>query len=218
MKLSELVPHLHRNHEMGTLDGEHGLVVGQTRFGKTFFVKRVVRFFPYVMVHDPKNRFTTGWEYEHRVHSVEDLYGIDPYEHPWIIYAPLGDERESMAAREAFCKYCLDRGNCLVVFDELNRMAESPTVYPPSMRYLYTGGAESAICVMGLTQEPIRVPSFTLTQAAHIYLFYFGNSSHRDKIAGFLPLANDEQIEELEKYEFLYWRNDMREVTGPWWL
>jgi hypothetical protein len=212
-----MVPKLELNREMGTWDGEHALVVGQTRFGKTFFSKRVCRFFPYVMIHDPKNRYTTGWEHEYRVHTIEQLYEVDPYEHPWVIYAPLEAEREDMGAREEFCKYCLDRGNCFVLFDELNRMSESPTVYPPSMRYLYTGGAEAGICVMGLTQEPIRLPSFVLTQSARIYAFFISNSSHREKLEGFMPLE-DEQVEKLQKYEFLYWRNDMQKISGPWWL
>lgn len=218
MKLSQIIPKLRRNSEMGTVDGEHGILTGQTRFGKTYLAKRIMRFFPYAIVHDPKDRFTTGWAGEHRIHHVEELASLNLQEHPWVIYAPARDEREDPRAREAYCAEILKRGRCLALFDELNRIAESPTVYPPSFRYLYTSGAEDAICVLGLTQEPIRLPSFTLTQAAHHYIFYIGNSSHRDKIAGFMPLDDEEAIKDLERYEFLYWRNDMRDVTGPWWL
>lgn len=203
---------------MGSVDGEHGLITGQTRFGKTHLAKRIMRFFPYALVHDPKNRFVAWPEGELRVNHVEELEGVDANRTPWVIYAPTEDsEKEDPRAREAFCRYAFRRWRGLVLFDELNRIAESPTVYPPSFRYLYTSGAESGICVLGLTQEPIRLPSFVLTQAAQHYCFYIGNSAHRDKIGGFMPIDEDE-IAALLRYEFLYWRNDMRAATGPWWL
>lgn len=217
MKLSRMVPKLRRNPETNTLDGEHALLTGQTRFGKTYLAKRILRFFPYVLIHDPKDRFFTGWEYEHRVHSVDELYGLDPDEHPWVVYAPPRDELHDPRAQEAYCRYVFERGNCCAVFDELVRIA-TINQYPPHLKYLYTNGAEESICVIGLSQEPINLPSFALTQAAHRYTFYIGNSSHRDKLAGFMPLENSDRIAALQKKQFLYWSYDQRNVTGPWWI
>jgi hypothetical protein len=201
---------------MGTIDGEHGIVTGQTRFGKSFLSKGIVRFFPDVIIHDPKNRYTIGREDELRFRHVDELYGLEPEESPFVIYAPAKDEVDDPRAREEFCAYVFARRPSLVVFDEIVRIGDTHD-YPPSLRYLYTAGAEEGICVLGLTQEPIRVPSFVYTQSAHHYCFYIGNRSHRDKVAGFMPI-DEKEIAKLQKKEFFYWRNDMRKPIGPVFL
>lgn len=212
--LSKIVPQLRRNEETGTIDGEHGVITGQTRFGKTYLSKRIARFFPFVVVHDPKNRYTLDPD-EIRIREIADIYKVDP-KAPIVIYAPCLDERDNIAATDEFCRYAFMRGGVLVIFDEIVRVGTIHK-YPRHLRFLYTGGAEESICVLGLTQEPINVPSFVYTQSAHHYQFYTSNRSHRGKLAGFMPIDDDE-IQELQKTEFYYWRNDMREPIGPIWL
>lgn len=218
VNLSQLTPQLHPNDEMGTLDGEHGIIIGQTRFGKTYLAKRIARFYPHVLIHDPKQRFTLYGdpELERRIYTVDELYDVDPERERVIIYSPPTAEAEDPGAQEEFCARAFEREHCTVVIDEIVRLGNT-TRYPKSLRYLYTGGAEKGICVLGLTQEPVNVPSFVLTQTACVYCFYLSNDSHRDKVAGFMPI-DTEQIAALQKYQFYFWRNDMRDATGPHWL
>jgi hypothetical protein len=214
VKLSAIVPHVRRNAETGTYDGEHAIVTGQTRMGKTFLTKRIARFYPYVIIHDPKGRIVVS-DYQVRVKSVDEMLDVeeDDPDTQFILYTPPKKLLFDDAEREKFCAHIFDRGNTTAIFDEIVSVGNAND-FPPSMQYLYAQGAESGICLVGLTQEPIRVPSFVYTQAAHHICFFTANRSHRDKICGMMPIEPDD-IAALQKTEFWYWRNDMRGPVGP---
>lgn len=213
--LSQIIPRRTKNKETGSIEGEHAIATGQTRYGKTYLSKRIAAHFRHVIVFDPKRRYFLDREHR-RIANVEQLYDTHPDRDPWIVYAPPVAEANDPRAHEELCAFVFKRGGCLFVIDEIVRMSTA-SKYPPHLRYLYTGGAEEGICVLGLTQEPIRVPSFCYTQAAHHYLFRTANKSHREKLEGFVPI-DPEQIEQLHKKEFYYWRDDFRDPIGPLYL
>lgn len=211
-----MVPRFRRNVELGTVDGEHGVITGQTRFGKTFLVKRIARFHPYLVVHAPKH-FSIH-DGETVISHADQLYDLPPEQYPIIIYRPRRSDMFDDAERETFCDAIFRRGRTTVIFDEIVSIAPAND-FPPSFRYIYTQGAEDAhesgpICAIGLTQEPVRVPSFVFTQSAHHYAFYIANDDHRKKIKGFMPIE-EEQLAALQKKEFYYWEHGMREAIGP---
>lgn len=219
MNLSQIVPRFRRNAELGSVDGEHGVIIGQTRFGKTYLAKHIAAFFPHVIVHAPKNFHLHDDEVT--VERASQLYNIDPEVDKVVIYRPREKFMFDDDEREEFCRYIFRRGHCLAIFDEIVSMARGND-YPPSFRFLYTQGAEDAphsgpVCVLGLTQEPVWVPSFVFTQSAHHYAFYISNDDHRKKIKGTMPVT-EEEIADLQKEQFYYWEHGMREATGPWHL
>lgn len=212
LALADMMPQRRRNEETGGVDTEHAFIGGMTRFGKTYLAKRILQAKRFVIVHDPKNKFHLG-RGEKRISSHRELYGLPPDKYPIIVYAPDRAELRDPDAAQEYCDTIYRRGNCTAVFDELSAVC-SATQIPPALQDLYARGAEMGISVIGLSQEPVRIHSLTMSQAHHFYVFYMAGAAHRDKVAGFMPI-NPETIEELKRYYFYYWRNDLPAIIGP---
>lgn len=213
-----MMPRRRRNPETGGTDGEHAVIIGITRYGKTFLAKEMARYHKDVVVYDPKNMWHVPRENEEgfgvaRVSHVDELKELDPLQWPYQIYSPDRIERKDQAAKERLGEYVYERGDTFFIIDELSAIA-APYETPDSIEDCYARGAERNICVVGLTQEPVKVDSKAFSQSQHIYSFYIAIEAHKKKVEGIMPIRR-EQIETLKPQQFFWWRVDLPRAIGP---
>lgn len=205
-----------RNAETGGVDGEHTFIAGMNRWGKTYLAKAITRDKRYVLVHDPKGTYVNAERPFTRVAHVHELYGLDARKHPFVVYSPPRGEDRDPGEHEKLCDFVYQRGNCWFHIDEATNIC-TPTRAPDSLIDVAARGAERGICLVTLSQQPVGVYPLLMSQSHHLYTFYLANQAHRDKVAGFMPVDTD-AIAALQRYQFLYWRNDLRGALGPYKL
>lgn len=161
------------------------IFLGNSGEGKSHLARGLLERMPNVIIlntkHDPF--------FESIVHGVvyrdDAIVDVGPGRYDYRPSDPFyrGHPRYNPAIAENFFKRMLDRGNVIVYVDELVDICPSAQRYPFGLQKIVKQGRWRHVGLWGSTQEPIRVPSFCLSQAQHRYLFYLGWPAHR-KLAG----------------------------------
>ena len=215
MKLSEIAPIRALNPETGNNEGEHALIFGMTGFGKTYLAKRLSRLRKYVTIHDAKGTFREpGFV---RFTSLSKLIKSKAFK---TIYAPSRFELRDEKAQDAYFEYIYARGNTTAIIDELTAVATTRHDIPDALFDCYARGREFGNEIWALTQEPVFVPSIALTQARHRYTFYLTGPTHQKKVVDLMPGLTIDDVIDLGKREFYYYREGEKTVDerGPFHL
>lgn len=218
MKLFEIAPRRGVNADTGKIEGEHALIFGLTGFGKSYLIARLARLRTHTTVHDAKGSFAApGMK---RFTSLSKLVNAKPEKVPRSIYAPSRTELRDQGAQEAYFEWVYSRGNTTCIVDELTAVATTRTDIPDALFDCYARGREFGIEVWGCTQEPVWIPSITITQARNRYAFYVASLVHQKKVAGVMPGLSVDEILGLEKQQFHFYREGEKFVDdrGPFKL
>lgn len=190
---------------------DRAVIVGQTGSGKTELAKHLLASRPFVVVLDPKRRFTSsGYE------TLTTLSAVTKSKNERLIYRPqhdvLRDWQDSDGDIERFFEWIFKRGNTTLYVDEAYLVTQGDNL-PRYYHACLAQGRELGIATWSATQRPMRVPQVILSEAEHVYTFRLQLPQDRGKVEAVTGLDRH-LIGALSKYEFYYSPADESKV-GP---
>ena len=147
---------------------ERGLLVGQTRTGKSTLANYLIQTKPVLLVIDPKGDF----QLNRKAVTISNPNQLHNTKEPVIHYQPSPEYSDYSDYDDVF-RWVFYRGNTFVYVDELTavtgRTAQS---YPIWLRSLYTQGAGKGIGVLAATQRPANLPLFVFSESFRFWAFF----------------------------------------------
>jgi len=201
------------NPETSNWEGQHGMFIGTTGFGKTYLASHALEERKYVVVHDAKRTFREKEWIDDRWDVCETVNECAKSKAHRICYSPTRFELRDEEVQERFWEWVLRRGHTTALIDEMTLVAKGRYM-PVALLDNYATGREHGNEILACTQQPVEVPNLVFSQSGSYYIFYCALEAHREKIAGFVPIAPD-RIAELDKHEYYYYENSWREPVGP---
>ena len=116
--------------------------------------------------------------------------------------------------REEFFAWCLKYGRRTIFIDEINDVAESAQTYPRHLKLCYMRGRSRGLSMWSCTQAPVSVPSFTLGQCRHKYIFALGHPNQRKAAELFYEAPIPWDLMPEGSYKFVY-RGPGNITMGP---
>lgn len=223
-----IVPPLFRNPETGHVEGYNVMALGQRGFGKTFIFSgdeagRALDERDNIVVHDGKRTFkdkpivqSAEWEV---CETFDAAYKSQAQK---ICYSPSRHELRDKGARNSLCEWVLLRGNTTFYVDDGTLLCSQYDT-PPALEDSWTTGRENGTEIWMNGQQPVELPSLAFTQTGVFFVFYCALQTHRDKIAGFVPIGDSTRetsarIRALKRHQFYYYSDDMEQALGPYTL
>ena len=108
-----------------------------------------------------------------------------------LVFRPSPDMKRARAQFSAFCRVAFERGNALVLVDELADVT-SPTSSPPGWGLLIRRGRHKSLQVIACAQRPTEVDSRIFSLATTIRTGRLNARYDRDKLADVLGVDSDE--------------------------
>jgi hypothetical protein len=202
-----------------------GLLLGQTRSGKTTLAEYLLIGKRNLVIIDPKHQFNPPFE-QSIVYDPDELpdaarriYKIQK-EHPnrliAINYRPSIDALEDSDI-DRVLRWIFNRENTLVYVDELTAIVKGPQSYPRGLRAIYTMGGSKNVGILAGTQRPSYLPRFVFSETDTFWQFYLGLQDDRETAAEWMnpPSEDGRRARALinsEKYSFWFYQQGM---TGP---
>lgn len=165
---------------------EHVCVGGMTGTGKTTLVKRYLIAFRNVIIVDPKWRFT--WPEA----EIQDARPVPIFHDAATMFRKLGSGRAIYRpTKEGLRKEAIDelydtilrRGETVVASDETYPLTPGGQMTESHMACL-TRGRELGVGVWTLTQRPMLVGNFCISEAMHVFMFRLRLLGDRKKMSG----------------------------------
>lgn len=211
-----IFPPKYYNEETGKYEGKHTMLIGQTGFGKTYLGMKALRERNFVVVHDGKRTFREKLRNSPEAEQWDFIERFDDrpkQSKNRICYSPTAIERKDSAIQEEFWNWILLRGNTTVFVDDIV-LAMPDNHIPSAMADAYMVGRELGVEIWGCTQQPVFVDNVCFTQSRVFCVFYCALDSHRDKVASFVPVENDE-VKALKPKEFFMYEDSWEKALGP---
>lgn len=190
---------------------ERAFFVGSTGSGKTTLAKSLLWNRPYVVVLDPKRKFTLpeNWPKEYVILStLSEAEAVD--DDRTIIYRPSQDEL--LESCNDFFQWMFEREDTLLYVDEVY------AVTPTRIRTGYwhgrciQEGRERGIGIWHATQRPAAIPLNILTESEHIFTFRLANPADRKRMGDFADVKLQEPVRRGDKNGFYYFNADSGRV------
>lgn len=193
--------------------GERVTFVGQTGSGKTRAAQELLRYRPFVVIHDSKG--TINWPGYKLVRTLAKLKNLDPKKFPKLIYRPEPEELANDELTDSFFDWVYRRKNTALYIDEVYSIAQGNTI-PRGLLACLTRGREKRVEVWASTQRPIRIPQEFLSEAENVFAFKLKMPQDRDKVNATTGIDAD-AIQSLPKRYFIFSRQE-DEPIGPFTL
>jgi len=179
---------------------EHVFIAGMTQSGKTFLAKEYLRNVDQqVFVLDTKGLFSWNMEDEIIINHLSELPKQKDFKK--VIYRPVWQELEP-EFYDSFFKFCMMRGNCIVVVDETMQVCPNYARLPDWYKGILTRGMELGVSVWSLSQRPAKIPLEILSESTHYFIFRLNIKQDRERIIDYTGYENF--IEIPEQYSFWY--------------
>jgi len=207
-----------------SVGAEHTFIAGLNGSGKTVLLRYLLTNYDCVSVYDAKGML--DWEGYKRYEKLQDVIES---KHLRVIYAPNRNELKDKTFHEAFFAWNYERARrtnkdkaqnnrvrfaCAV--DEAFAVVDGQDM-PDSYWDILTRGRELAISILTNTQRPKWIPNTCISEAKNTYVFFLRMKTDKEKISETIPLTK-EQIDELPRYSFYYYREGERNAEGPFKL
>jgi hypothetical protein len=168
--------------------------VGPTRCGKTYLARAWLRFYPHVIVIDPKRQWdwkdkderfklkSSDWKtFGEQLRATADKKD-EHYGYP-IVWRPPADELTPEDLDRVY-EVAFHRGHTLVYMDELYFLTDAGTGGSRAkwFRACVTAGASRGVGCWSSFQRPAWVPLIALTETEVRAIFYLRNASDRKRI------------------------------------
>ena len=161
---------------------EHGVIVGQTRTGKTALAKWLL--LPRtgnLAIIDPKGDFDFT---DCRV--ISDPFALRRIKPKRFVYRPSAKYFDDLNAYDAVYRYVYEQGHFFCYTDEVVAVVKGVR-YPRYFRLCYQMGASKQIKMLSVTQRPSCVPPFIMSEAAKWFVFTLTIPADVDKMRKVLP-------------------------------
>lgn len=199
--------------------------VGPTRCGKTFLARSWLRFYPHVIIIDPKRQ----WDWKPENEADRERFKLkasdwgtfnkllkeaanpkhENFKRP-IVWRPPVDELEPEDLDRIY-ELAYHRGHTLVYMDELYFLTNGSSLgsKTPWFRACVTAGASRGVGCWSSFQRPAWVPLIALTETEVRAIFYLRNAGDRKRIDdSFMDSGNTVPWESLKptpqsRYKFV---------------
>lgn len=177
--------------------GEKASFLGQTGSGKTtlslmmageYYSRHQIHVLD--IKHDPAWNKLAGV----RVKKLAMLprYGFPKY--PLVIWRPTGMDAHDTEQIDSYFEWIYQRGNTLLIVDEVSQAVGGPTNYGPGFNDLITRGrVKNVTCFLG-TQRPVLVPRIVFSESKKFFVFYLVDKRDRSTVAGFSNVAVEKEV------------------------
>lgn len=182
-------------------------MVGMTGSGKTTLAARLLDWFKYTVVFDPKGLI--DWNGYRVVYTIDDLFRARENR---LIYKPSIEELSKNHIVEQFFEWIYERRNTTLYVDEVFAVAPSWSEVPFYYKACLTRGRERGITTLSSTQRPTGIPSEILSESEYGYWFkcrYPSDAEKIEKVTGIDRL----KIQALKKQQFFF--TDLDNTFGP---
>jgi energy-coupling factor transporter ATP-binding protein EcfA2 len=167
---------------------EHVVIAGMTGSGKSSLAERYLIAYRNVIVIDPK------WRFKWRSAQIQDGRPVPIFHDMQTLFRKLGSGRAiyrptkeglRKEAIDEFYDRILQRGETVVVSDETYPLTPGGQM-TESHQACLTRGRELGVGVWTLTQRPMLVGNFCLSEAMHCFSFRLRLESDRKKMVGIM--------------------------------
>lgn len=198
------------------------MILGKTGAGKTQWAKYMLRLvekkMPVVII-DPKTTWlgrgkNRPWEKDKKQPgTIDHPHLIEKFNPKWRVqcYQPDCDEGIDDPGLMQLCIDILKRGDIFVYFDEIDGIATAQHV-PTPIRRVWKQGRELGIGAWVSTQVPTGIPKIFKSQAEKFAVFKVGQED--TELAASLARVAEPEIEDLRKYEWIFY--DVDQDEGEW--
>jgi len=196
-------------------EGKNLVVCGQTRSGKSYFVKQLIESEQRLLIYLPKRD-----EKDYPGVMFDGLAGERDLMLRWWKYTDQRCGRWRLVYRprdifdvEEFDKICTlayKAGACTVVAEDIMTYATERNI-GQGFKTLLTAGNSRGCSVIAMTQRPYRIPVEVTSQAREVYLF---RSFHEQDMAFIRNTWGQDaaaKVDTLKQYEHVTW-NDSGQV------
>lgn len=208
MKLSQIVP----------AKTDRAVIVGSTGSGKTYLVREMLKFRRFVVVLDTKGMMdwskADGYQLIKSGKKENDEKVFQRLQNTTaekILFKPSARWLRNDEAIEDFFQWIYWRGHTTLYIDELTSIADTHKM-PVGYRDLLARGREKGIEVWTSTQRPSGIPQQVLTESENCYCFKLRHPNDKKKLFQMFGFS-EMQIDDLEKFHFIYSKNG--DITGP---
>lgn len=181
--------------------GEHVLIIGQNRSGKSTVASAIANAWPRVLVLDPKLDPAAVLPNSHIAIGVADALAHLPGR---VIYRPTPSELDDLpgAFDELVRKLMVAGGGHGIVLHEVADVA--PGRAARWLRTAWMQGAGLGVPVVSCTQRPFHIDRLALSEARHVFLFTLTDPDDRERAAGLLGRRGVELPNTPERHGFYY--------------
>jgi len=200
---------------------EHIFVSGRTRYGKTYFVKRLFEAYmgqKDAIFVDIKREGAKDFQHPKKipvVQSVGDAFRA--LKKQYVVYLMLpseGDIDDYMEKQiNPLMERALQRGNITIFIDEVAIVCSSNKIAPAHYKAMISG-LSRGVNVVNITQRPNVVHNTILSESGYKILFMQQLEADRDKIKGVTGEEIADRLQHLEKYHFLFIEPDNSYYEG----
>ena len=192
---------------------EHVIIAGKTGSGKSYLAERYLATEKHVVMLDTKGETLLRIRDKKKLwngvpndeidvcYSLDDLNNVTQEK---VIYVP--DPREmNEESYNAFFKWIYDRMNTIVWIDELTSVCPSPHKMPLALLDIYARGRSRYTTAWALTQRPVGIPGYCISQSTHVFAFALNKESDRRRLVEDTGMT--EFYERPPQYEFWYYKD-----------
>lgn len=186
--------------------GQRGVVLGQTGSGKSWFVRAIIGAYVgrrQVVILDSKH--DPVWSRIKGARYVSTLAGVQHCKFPRIpivVWRPHGLEAHNFDTYDNFYSWAYERGNTVIVVDEVAQTVNGPTSYGPGFADLVCRGrVRGLVCYFG-TQRPVLLPRIIFSESNKFYSFFITDRRDRQTIAAFSDARLEGKVPDRHGFHF----------------
>jgi len=162
------------------------------------------------------------WDFNYQFHSsraivfhnLDEMIEASREAGTHAIHCILQSHDNSEAEFRKFCKFCFNRGNCVVIADEVHSYLSKQKIMK-EFNDLILSGRPRGVSVISISSRPASLPNNVLSNSMHVFAFKLNLESDCEFLESFIgnqvwqlmPVDKRKKMKDepqLEKYTFFY--------------